>query len=127
VNLPVLWHAKVDSSPQRLAAGAVHHHAMPSFDLNQPFSGPSPDLVACEQDFMDCIHLYGISPSGKDYVAFLQETDDVMPQGNWSCLIARRDFDAYGFDLARGRGLLVCGYREHNGQLEFGEITSANH
>ncbi|MCE2839633.1 MAG: hypothetical protein LW834_22250 [Cyanobium sp. 49614_E6] len=60
---------------------------MPSFDLNRPFDGPSPDLVVGDQDHMDCLPLYGISPDGKNYIAFLQETDDVEPLGNWSCRI----------------------------------------
>jgi hypothetical protein len=100
--------------------------ALPSFDLNRPFDGPSPDLVIGDQDHMDCLPLYGISPDGKNYIAFLQETDDVEPLGNWSCRIARRDFDAYGFDLARGRGLRICAYRQRGNQLQFAELIPSD-
>lgn len=102
---------------------ALSCKALPSFDLTDSFDGLSPDLVLGDQDHMDSLPLYGVSSNGKDFVAFLQETDDVVALGNWSCRMSRRDFDAYGFDLARGRGLCVCVYREREGRLEYGELT----
>ena len=99
---------------------------MPHFDLTDSFDGPSPDLVIGDQDHMDCLPLYGVSPNGKDFVASLQETGDVVALGNWSCRIARRDFDAYGFDLAQGRGLRICAYRTNGGRLRFAELIRSN-
>ena len=98
---------------------------MPSFDLNQPHPVPSPDLILNSVDFMDCHELYGISPSGKNFIAYLQETDDVEPLGNWTCRIARRDFDAYGFDLARDRGLSIGAYVQHEDRIVLGLLDAA--
>lgn len=98
---------------------------MPSFDLAQSHAGPEPDLILGDQDFMDCIPIYGISTAGKDYVALLQEHDDQMPIGQWSCLVPRRDFDAYVFDGATIRGLVVCKYCIDGPNLILGVVSRA--
>jgi len=99
---------------------------MPSFNIQEHFPGPSPDLILGDMDHMDCHAFYGISPRGKDYIAYLQETDDVVPLGNWCCRIARRDFDAYGFDLAHGRGLSIGVFCRNEQGVEIGLLSSAD-
>lgn len=96
---------------------------MPSFDLNLPHRGPEPDLVIGQRDFMDCHDLHGISHRGKDFIAYLQEVDDVQPLGDWSCRIARRDFDAYAFELMQDRQLVVCACYDRGDHLEFAQLT----
>jgi hypothetical protein len=96
---------------------------MPSFDLAQSHTGLEPDLILGAQDHMDCIPVYGISNAGKDFIAFLQEYDDPMPIGHWSCLIPRRDFDAYAFDGAINRGLVVCQYCIDGPNLILGVVS----
>jgi hypothetical protein len=94
----------------------------PSFDLRQTFDGVPADIVVGHQDHMDCLPLYGVSRNGKNFIAFLQETDDVVALGNWSCRISRRDFDAYGYDIATGRGLTLCAYRINDQHIEYAPI-----
>ena len=83
---------------------------MPSFDLKQPHTSPVFDLIVGNADSGVSHELYGITSRGKDFIAYLQEVDDVLALGNWTCRILRRDFEAYGFDLARGRGLRLGSY-----------------
>jgi hypothetical protein len=83
---------------------------MPSFDLNQSHTGTTFDLIVGHDGDPKALVLYGITSRGKDYIAYLQEVDDVLALGNWTCRILRRDFEAYGFDLARGRGLRLGSY-----------------
>ena len=83
---------------------------MPSFDLQQPHTSPVFDLIVGHDGDPKALVLYGITSRGKDYIAYLQEVDDVLALGSWTCRILRRDFEAYGFDLARGRGLRLGSY-----------------
>ena len=115
--------------------------AMPSFDLRQHHQGPLPgvDIIVGTKDlrqtrplgpegdnWRDCHDLYGMTPQGKDFIAYLQEVDDVEPLGDWSCRISRRDFDAYGFDLATGRGLTLCACIEREDRLEWAQLVRAD-
>lgn len=97
---------------------------MPSFDLNQPHTGPAFDLIIGHDGDPNALVLYGISHGGKDYIAYLQEADDAQPLGHWTCRILRRHFEAYGFDLARGRGLQLGAYRHGDSAVLVQEITS---